>query len=91
MLSDELRALIDETAEISGRYEGFQANVCINYGGRDEIVRAAMRYAEDYRSGAAGQLTEELFSRDILARVAAGYDFLLPYYRYFSALCAEGD
>ena len=36
-------------------------------------------------------LTEELFSRDILARVAAGYDFLLPYYRYFSALCAEGD
>ena len=62
MLSDELRALIDETAEISGRYEGFQANVCINYGGRDEIVRAAMRYAEDYRSGTAGQLTEELFS-----------------------------
>ena len=36
-------------------------------------------------------LTEELFSRDILERVKDGFDFLLPYYRYFSALCAEGD
>ena len=36
-------------------------------------------------------LTEELFSRDILERVGKGFDFLLPYYRYFSALRAEGD
>ena len=36
-------------------------------------------------------LTEELFSREILERAKAGFDFLLPYYRYFSALCAEGD
>ena len=63
VLSEELRALIDETAQISGRYEGFQANVCINYGGRDEIVRAARRYAEDYKAGLAGELTEEGFSR----------------------------
>ena len=63
VLSEELRALIDETAQISGRYEGFQANVCINYGGRDEIVRAARRYAEDYMAGLAGELTEEGFSR----------------------------
>ena len=36
-------------------------------------------------------LTEALFSRDILERVEKGFDFLLPYYRYFSALCAEGE
>ena len=36
-------------------------------------------------------LTEELFSREILERAKAGFDFLLPYYRYFSTLCAEGD
>ena len=62
VLSPELRELIDETADISTRYEGFQANVCLNYGGRDEIVRAAMRYAEDYKAGKAGPLTEESFS-----------------------------
>ena len=37
VLSPELRELIDETADISTRYEGFQANVCLNYGGRDEM------------------------------------------------------
>ena len=61
-LSPELRALVERTNEISGRYQGFQANLCINYGGRDEIVRAARRYAADAAAGTAGPLTEELFS-----------------------------
>jgi len=63
ILPRELRSLIDETAAISTRYEGFQANVCVNYGGRDEIIRAAMRFAEDYRKGEAPALTEELFAK----------------------------
>ena len=62
ILPESLRGLIDETADISTHYSGFQANVCLNYGGRDEIVRAAMRYAEDYKAGRAGALTEESFS-----------------------------
>ena len=62
VLPASLRDLIDETADISTHYSGFQANVCLNYGGRDEIVRAAMRYAEDYKAGRAGALTEEAFS-----------------------------
>ena len=40
-LSEELRALCMETEEISKRYEGCQVNICLNYGGRDEILRAA--------------------------------------------------
>ncbi|MEG1633161.1 MAG: polyprenyl diphosphate synthase [Oscillospiraceae bacterium] len=62
VLAPELRSLIDETASISGHYDGFQANVCLNYGGRDEIVRAAKRYAEDYKNGVAAELTEESFA-----------------------------
>ena len=61
-LSPELRAMVEETNEISSHYEGFQANICLNYGGRDEIVRAARRYAEDCAAGRAGELTEEGFS-----------------------------
>ena len=34
-------------------------------------------------------LTDELFSREIVDRLKAGYDFLIPYYRYFVTL--EGD
>ena len=62
ILPKNLRDLIDETADISTHYEGFQANVCLNYGGRDEIVRAAMRFAEDYKAGKVSTLTEEGFS-----------------------------
>ena len=42
-ISPKLRALIARTDEISTHYQGFQANICINYGGRDEIVHAARR------------------------------------------------
>ncbi len=61
-LSPELQALVAKTDEISTHYEGFQANICLNYGGRDEILRAARRYAADFSCGCAGELTEELFS-----------------------------
>ena len=62
-LSPQLRELIAETDEISQTIEGFQANICINYGGRAEIVRAAQAYAEDYAAGrVTGGLTEDMFS-----------------------------
>ena len=59
-LSPELRELIEKTDEITQRVEGFQANICLNYGGRAEIVRAAEKYAEDVLAGrTSGELTEE--------------------------------
>ena len=61
-LSPQLRALVEKTDEISKKYDGFQANICLNYGGRDEIVNAAKRYAQDLKEGKAGELTEEVFS-----------------------------
>ena len=61
-LTEEQRELVRKTDEISQRYEGFQANICLNYGGRDEIVHAARRYAADLAAGKAeGELTEEQF------------------------------
>ena len=65
VLTPELRELIDETNEISSRIEGFQANVCLNYGGRDEILHAARAFARDCAAGKrdADALTEEGFSR----------------------------
>ena len=61
-LPAELQKLVEKTDEISSRYEGFQANICLNYGGRDEIVNAARRYAQDLAEGKAAELTEESFS-----------------------------
>ena len=63
-ISPELRRLIEKTDEISERYEGFTANICINYGGRLEIVQAAQKFAELCKNGQAQpeDLTEEQFS-----------------------------
>ena len=44
-LNEELRALCRRTEEISTHYEGCQVNICLNYGGRDEILRAARAWA----------------------------------------------
>lgn len=64
-ISPSLCALIARTDEISSHYDGFQANICINYGGRDEIVRAAKQFALDCAAGKANpeQLTQEGFAR----------------------------
>lgn len=62
-LSDELKQLIAQTAEISTHFEGCQVNICLNYGGRDEILRAAKKYARDLAEGRADEnITEEDFS-----------------------------
>ena len=57
-LSPQLQRLIDETNAISTHYQGFQANICLNYGGRAEILRAARLCAE-----AGEEWTEENFSK----------------------------
>ena len=44
---------------------------------------------KNYSIGHEDKLTDELFSRNIVEHLCGGYDFLLPYYRYFAAL--EGD
>ena len=63
VLSEELRELIDTTDAIAQRLPGcFQANVCLNYGGRDEIVRAVRRFCAE-RAGT--ELTEETLSANL--------------------------
>lgn len=51
VLDEETRALIAQTDAISARIDGFQANICLNYGGRDEIVHAARDFAADCAAG----------------------------------------
>ncbi len=52
-IAPELRALARQTDQITERSpkDWFQANVCLNYGGRDEIRRACRRFAEDCVTG----------------------------------------
>ena len=59
VLSPRLRELIARTEEISKRFEGCQVNICLNYGGRYEIVRAMRRYAREVSEGRENNIEEE--------------------------------
>jgi len=74
VLSPKLRRLIAQTDAISDRIGGCQVNVCVNYGGRDEILRAAQLYA---REGGEEPLTEERFSRYLWSADVPDPDLLI--------------
>lgn len=63
-LAPELQELAQKTLETSKKYDGFQTNVCLNYGGRDEIVRAARAFAQKCVAGECTpeSLNEQVFS-----------------------------
>ncbi len=63
-LSPKLRKLCEDTQSRSNEYHEVQVNFCLNYGGRDEIIRAARAFAADVAAGkrSADSLTEADFS-----------------------------
>ena len=64
-LSPELQALAHRTDDISGHYDGFQANICLNYGGRAELLRAAQRCAERGLDWTEENLSANMYSAGI--------------------------
>lgn len=63
-LSPELQELVEKTNALSKHIDGVQANICLNYGGRDEIVHAVRGFMADVAAGKAGEenLSEQVLS-----------------------------
>ena len=59
-LSPKLKKLCEDAQSRSAGYNEVQVNFCLNYGGRDEIIRAAKAFAADVAAGkrSADTLTE---------------------------------
>jgi len=65
-LSPRLQELIAHTDEIAARLpDCFQANICLNYGGRDEIIRAARELAAAGEEWTEENLSSHMDSRGI--------------------------
>ena len=64
-LSPKLQKLCMDAQNRSSQYGEVQVNFCLNYGGRDEIIRAVRAYAEDVKSGKRSptDLTEQLLEQ----------------------------
>lgn len=63
-LSDDIRKKIEELEIASSGNTGLNFTIAINYGSRDEIIRAVKHLVNDVKSGGVGEedITEELFS-----------------------------
>lgn len=64
-LSPELQDLARRANAVADRVEGFQANLCINYGGRDEILHAAKLCAASGEEMTEENLEKHLYSAGI--------------------------
>ena len=63
-LTPKLQKLCRDAQERSSEYHEVQVNFCLNYGGRDEIIRAIRAYAQDVADGKknADELDEAMFA-----------------------------
>ena len=73
MLSAPLRLLCEQCQKRSAVYTGAQVNICLNYGGRDEIVRAAKAWAAD----GCPELTEDVFGSYLYSAGVPDPDLLI--------------
>jgi len=62
-LDEDIRNRIEELEEATKNNDGLHFQIAINYGGRDEIVRATRKMAEKI---AVGELTPEAVNEEIL-------------------------
>ncbi len=66
-LDEDIRTRIEELETATRDNDGLHFQIAINYGGRDEIVRAARKLAQRVENGelSAGEITEELVEESL--------------------------
>ncbi len=73
----ETMKVIDDAIEQTKNNTGLILSFAFNYGGRDEIVRAAMQYAKDYKEGLVGELDEDMFANYLYTKDLPEVDLLI--------------
>ncbi len=68
--SKNLKSVIDNSEALTGNNKSFTLNVCVNYGGRQEIVKVAQEIAKKSLSGEInpGEVNEELINSELLTQ-----------------------
>lgn len=79
LLSEKYQRQMDDIENRTAQNTGMVLNVAINYGGRQEIVRAARQLAEQAAAGnlRPGDITEELLADHMYTRGQKDPDFIL--------------
>ena len=73
----ETLKVIDDAIETTKNNTGLILNFAFNYGGRDEIVKAAKQYALDYKNGKVVDINEDDFSKYLYTKDLPEVDLLI--------------
>lgn len=84
-LPERVRQEVERAIELSRDNRGLNLNVALNYGGRQEILRAVRRIMEDFKAGEVGvrglaekmEIDEELFRRYLYTEGLPDPDLLI--------------
>lgn len=78
-LAPEHQKLMNEIEAKTARNTGMTLNIAVNYGGRQEIVRAARQLARQVQAGslAPEEITEQRISEELYTRGQKDPDFIL--------------
>ena len=77
VLSPKLQEKIAKAVEISKGFEGVQVNICLNYGGRDEILQATRAFAKDFSENPQLVLNEALFASYLYSKDVPEPDLII--------------
>ena len=76
-IPDEARKIFLDAIAKTSKNTGMILNFALNYGSRDEIVKACMAFAKDYKAGLADTLTEESFNDYLMTAGLPDIDLLI--------------
>tara|TARA_R110000868_G_scaffold190862_1_gene434889 strand:- start:192291 stop:193004 length:714 start_codon:yes stop_codon:yes gene_type:complete len=78
-LAADVIDVIKKAEEATVHCTGLNVNFCVNYGGRDEIIRAAQEFSDDVEKGLryVGDLDETLFSAYLDSRLQDDPDIII--------------
>ena len=78
-LPEKTQKTIKECVELTKDLKNFTFNICLNYGGKDEIVRASKLIAKDYKDGKISleEINEEKFENYLYTKDIPPVDLLI--------------
>lgn len=77
VLSPKLQEQIAKARELSKQFDGVQVNICLNYGGRSDILQAAKQLAKGLLANPNMQVTEEQFSSYLYSKDVPDPDLII--------------
>ena len=76
-IPSEAREIFTKAIEKTSKNTGMILNFALNYGSRDEIIKACMKFAQDFKEGLVSEIDEESFNDYLMTSGLPEIDLLI--------------